>query len=136
MFTRNYRIVRGASGVKAAVLVFLCGTVYAQLSSSAYRVLGQTSFSADSVNLVQGVELYSPSGIALDTRGAQVHLYVSDTHNSRVLAWADVNSYQAGEAPALVLGQSSPQITSLMGIGSKGFNTPAQLAVDPTTGNL
>jgi uncharacterized protein (TIGR03437 family) len=136
MFTRNHRILRGTSGVKAAVLVFLCGSVYAQLSSSAYRVLGQTSFSADSVNLVQGVELYSPSGIALDTRGAQVHLYVSDTHNSRVLAWADVNSYQAGEAPALVLGQSSPQITSLMGIGSKGFNTPAQLAVDPTTGNL
>jgi len=136
MLTPHDCIPRRTSGVKALVLLFVCGIAYAQLSSSAYRVLGQTGFSQDGLNLVQGVELYSPSGIALDTRGAQVHLYVSDTHNSRILAWADVNSYQVGDAPALILGQSSPQITSPMGIGSKGFNMPVQLAVDPMTGNL
>jgi len=109
---------------------------YAQISTSAYRALGQPNLNQNGLNLVQGPALHTPNGIALDGRSAQIHLYISDTQNYRVLAWADVSSYQAGEAPALVLGQSSPLNSVPMGIGAKGFNVPAGLAVDPATGNL
>lgn len=133
---QNY-LHRRTFGFKALVILFAVGGASAQLlSPSAYRVLGQKSLTQSGLNLVQGVELYSPGGVALDTRGAQVHLYISDTRNARVLAWTDVNSYQVGDPPALILGQSSPQSTVPMAIGSKGFAGPGGLAVDPTTGNL
>jgi uncharacterized protein (TIGR03437 family) len=112
------------------------GATYAQLSASAYRALGQPDLRQNGVNLVQGVELYQPSGIALDTRGGQTHVYIADTHNSRVMAWADISSYQIGDAPGVVLGQPGPQYSSPLGIGVKGFNSPLGMAVDPQTGNL
>ena len=68
--------------------------------------------------------------------GGQTHIYISDTQNSRVLGWADVASYQIGDAPGVVLGQPGPQYSNLMGIGVKGFNAPIGLAVDPLSGNL
>src|SRR5262245_33770553 len=82
--------------------ILVCGfaggnLVYAQLSAVAYRVLGQTEFRQRGVNMVQGVELYRPWGIALDRRDGQIHLYISDSGNSRVLAWRDMNSYQTGD---------------------------------------
>ncbi len=125
-----------SSGIRYLLLLLACSAAHSQVSASAYRELGQLSFTANGLNLVQGLELYTPSGVALDTRGAQVHLYISDTHNNRVLAWPDVNAYQIGAPPALILGQPSPQSTSALGIGSKGFNGPLGMAVDPLTGNL
>ena len=110
--------------------------MHAQVSQSAYRVLGQVDLRHGGVNMVQGVELNGPLGIALDARGGQVHLYIADTSNSRVLAWADVNSYQIGDPPALVLGQPGAQYSNPLGIGAKGFNGPTGLAVDPSNGNL
>src|SRR5947209_3332164 len=86
--------------------------------------------------MVQGVELNEPFAIALDARGGPVHLFISDTNNSRVLAWSDVNSYQAGDPPSLVLGQPGPKFSNPLGIGIKGFNAPFGLAVDPANGNL
>ena len=118
------------------ITVTSSGAMYAQLSASAYRVLGQPDLRQNGVNLVQGVELYQPSGIALDARGGQTHIYIADTRNSRVMAWADIASYQIGDAPGVVLGQPGPQYSSPLGIGVKGFNTPLGLAVDPLTGNL
>ena len=118
-----------------AVVVCQCAT-YAQLSTSAYRVLGQPDLRQNGLNLVQGVELRQPSGIALDARGNQTHIYISDTLNSRVLGWADVASYQIGDAPDVVLGQPGPQYSGMSGIGAKGFNGPLGLSVDPLTGNL
>lgn len=108
----------------------------AQVSKSAYRVLGQLDFRQNGVNMVQGLELNGPLGVALDLRGGPVHVYIADTNNSRVLAWSDLRSYQIGDAPALVLGQPGPQYSAPLGIGVKGFNLPASLAVDPKTGNL
>ena len=118
------------------LLLFALPCAQAQVSASAYRVLGQTDLRQDGVNLVQGVELYSPEGVAVDSRGGQVHVYISDTLNSRVLAWQDAQSYQIGDPPALVLGQPGPQYSKPYGIGSKGFNVPLGLAVDSATGNL
>ena len=124
----------------ASTLAFLAlgvaGALHAQLSSSAYRVLGQTDLRQSGLNLVQGVELFSPSGIALDTRSGAVRLYVSDTRNSRVMAWEDARAYQNGDPPALILGQPGPQFSNVLGIGAKGFNAPLGLAVDPSNGNL
>src|SRR5215831_12983614 len=95
--------------------------LYGQLSPSAYRVLGQPDLRQNGINLVQGAEFNQPRAIALDARGGKVRIYVTDTRNSRVLAWADTASYQIGDAPALVLGQPSPQSTATLGIGVKGF---------------
>ena len=110
--------------------------LHAQVSSSAYRVLGQVDLHQNGLNMVQGVELNQPGGIALDTRGGQTHLYISDTRNSRVLAWVDTASYQIGDAPTLVLGQPGPQYTNPLGIGTKGFNAPVGVAVNPLNGDL
>ncbi len=111
-------------------------TLHAQLSGSAYRALGQLDLQHNGLNLVQGVELYAPAGVALDSRSGQLHLYIADTRNSRILAWQDVNAYQTGNPPTLVLGQPNPQSSNPLGIGSKGLNAPLGLAVDPITGNL
>lgn len=108
----------------------------AQISKSAYRALGQPDLRQNGVNLVQGLEMYNPSGIALDNRGGAAHLYVSDTQNHRVLAWQDVRAYQNGDAPAIILGQPGPRNSGALGIGAKGFNGPLGMAVDPATGNL
>ena len=120
----------------AYIYVLAAGTLSAQVSSTAYRVLGQVDLLHSGVNMVQGVELNSPGGVAVDSRGGQIHIYIADSGNSRVLAWQDVNAYQIGDAPTLVLGQPGPQYSNPQGIGIKGFTTPLGLAVDPTTGNL
>jgi uncharacterized protein (TIGR03437 family) len=124
-----------------SIAVWLCvgalfsGSANAQLSSSAYRVLGQPDLRQNGTNMVSGVELRSPGGVALDRRGGETRLYIADTMNSRVLAWSDLASYNLGDSPALVLGQPGPQYTRPMGIGSKGLNAPLGLAVDHA-GNL
>ena len=114
----------------------LSTTSYSQLSSSAYRVLGQPTLQQNGLNMVQGVELNSPSGLALDTRDGQTHLYIADTRNSRILAWPDVNSYLIGDSPAIILAQPGPQYTKSLGIGAKGLTSPYGMAVEPATGNL
>jgi len=126
----------GAPKGKAWVLLLVCAAAHAQLSSSAYRVLGQTDFHVNGLNMVQGTELYQPDGIALDFRGGQTHLYIADTGNSRVLGWADVASYQIGDAPSIILGQPGAQYSRVQGIGQKGFSGLTEMAVDPVSGNL
>src|SRR5450759_1894534 len=118
------------------IAVASSGAMHAQLSAPAYRVLGQPDLRQNGVNLVQGVELYQPSGRALGARGGQTHLYIADMRNSRVMAWADIASYQIGDPPGVVLGQPGPQYSSPLGIGVKGFNAPLGLAGDPLSGNL
>src|SRR3954451_7429692 len=104
-FSNRFRaIVRLFS--TALMLLTACSlVVQAQVSGAAYRVLGQPDLRGNGLNAIQGTELNTPLGVALDSRGGQTHLYIADTANSRVLAWADVNSYQAGDSPALILGQ-------------------------------
>jgi uncharacterized protein (TIGR03437 family) len=112
------------------------GLLPAQLSTSAYRVLGQPDLRQNGINKVRGIELRAPGALALDGRSGVLRLYISDTRNHRVLAWPNANAYQNGDPPALVLGQPSPQNSAPMGIGVKGFNRPLGLAVDPLTGNV
>ena len=118
------------------LVAFSASLALAQTVNSAYRALGQVDLRHNAVNLVQGTELYGPSAIALDPRGGQVHVYIADARNSRILAWQDLSSYQTGDRASLVLGQPDFQVTIPLGIGDKGLNTPAGLAVDPANGNL
>ena len=125
----------------ACVCLSLSASAKAQLSSSAYRVLGQLDLRQNGINGVQGVELFGPSSVAVDARDGQVHLYIADAMNSRVLGWQDVQSYQAGDVPGIVLGQPGLAYSGPLGIGVKGFNSPVKafwlsIAVDPTTGNV
>src|SRR5215467_1006127 len=109
---------------RVACWLLMAGACHAQLSSTAYRVLGQPDLQLNGLNMVTGQGLNSPIGVALDARGGQVHVYIADTQNSRVLGWADLNSYQTGDAPALVLAQPNPQYSSPLGIGPKGLTNP------------
>jgi uncharacterized protein (TIGR03437 family) len=117
--------------------LLLAAGAEAQLSSNAYRVLGQPNLSLNGLNMVQGTELYDPTGLAIDTRNGATHIYIADAGNARVMGWADTASYQIGDLPAVVLGQSGPQFTN--GIGNRGFNPqvgPFGMAIDPGSANL
>jgi uncharacterized protein (TIGR03437 family) len=136
MFKFNYFNWRISGLPRVTCWLLMAGACHAQLSSTAYRVLGQPDLQLNGLNMVTGQGLNSPIGVALDARGGQLHIYIADTQNSRVLGWADINSYQTGDAPALVLAQPNPQYSSPLGIGPKGLTNPLGVAVDPTTGNL
>jgi uncharacterized protein (TIGR03437 family) len=118
------------------LLFIIAADTNAQLSTSAYRVLGQPDLHQQGINTVQATSLNGPGGVALDSRGGKVRLYVADTGNSRVLAWPDVHAYGIGDPPALVLGQPGPAYSNPQGIGNQGFNSPVGVAVNPTTGDL
>ena len=82
------------------------GIMFAQLAPIAYRCLGQPDLRQNGTNRVQGVELYAPYAVALDSRDGSPHMYVADTRNHRVLAWQDAQSFQVGDTPALTLGRT------------------------------
>src|SRR5262245_39159217 len=134
--SRMYTIERSRNLLVLSVLLAAAAPAPAQVSASAYRVVGQPNLRQNGTNLVQGVELFLPSAVVADARGGVTHLYISDTRNSRVLAWRDARSYQIGDPPTIVLGQPGPQYSRPLGIGARGFNAPLGMAVDPRTGNL
>ena len=93
-------------------------------------------------NLVEGRELNSPQGIALDLTVSPPHLYVADTFNNRVLAWRTATTFSNGAAADLVIGQNDMFTTLQQGPGrsgstrpSSGMTAPMGMAVDQN-GNL
>ena len=89
-------------------------------------------------NLVEGRELYSPTGIALDTSVTPPRIYVADTNNNRVLAWKDAVGFRNGAFADLVIGQLPGDFYTTVAQGpgrsgsttSTGFAAPTGLAVD------
>ena len=87
-------------------------------------------------NLVEGRELYNPTGIALDTSVTPPRIYVADTNNNRVLAWKDAVGFKNGAMADLVIGQLDSFSTGANGAArtgstlSTGFTAPTGLAVD------
>jgi uncharacterized protein (TIGR03437 family) len=86
-------------------------------------------------NLVEGRELYSPGGVALDTSVTPPRIYVADTNNNRILAWKDAVGFKNGAQADLVIGQRDFFSTGANGPGvsgglSTGFAAPTGLAVD------
>lgn len=122
--------------VQFLACVVFAASLEAQVSQTAYRALGQPDLSRNGLNRVEGVEMYAPRGVFVDTRGAEWRVYVSDTLNHRVLGWRNARAYQSGDPPEVILGQSSAKSSGPLNIGTKGFNQPTGLAVDPATGDL
>src|ERR1017187_7287923 len=93
-------------------------------------------------NLVEGRELYSPTGIALDTSVTPPRIFVADTNNNRVLAWKDSVGFKNGAPADLVIGQLDFFSTGANGGArtgstlSTGFTAPTGLAVDQVSGDL
>ncbi len=118
------------SAIFASVL-FLPG-VFAQitLSPSPSRVVGQDSTQIRSLNpnLVEGRELYSPGGLALDTSTSPPALYVSDTRNNRVLGFRNATAFANGQPADLVLGQ--PDLATTLAAAAMGLTQPSGIAVD------
>ena len=72
-------------------------------------------------NLVEGRELYSPQGLAIDRTANPPHLYVVDAGNNRVLGWRDATQFSNGAPADVVLGQQDKFTTFAQGPGAE-FN--------------
>jgi uncharacterized protein (TIGR03437 family) len=106
------------------------------------REFGQSTLfnpvESNAPNLVEGRELFSPSGIAFDASVTPPHVYVVDTANNRVLGWSNANSVSQGNFADLVIGQTDMFSTSFGGPGtnlSTGLISPTGIAVD-SSGNV
>lgn len=89
-------------------------------------------------NWVDGRELSSPTGIAVDNAANPTALYISDTGNNRVLGWRFGNQFTAGAPADIVIGQPNLFTTIAAGPGtsaSLGLRAPTGIVVD-AAGNL
>ena len=84
------------------------------------RAIGQPILIPESgnPNLVEGRELYSPQGIAVDNSVSPPMVYVGDTGNNRVLAWKNAASFSNGAVADLVIGQPDRFSTVAYGPGT------------------
>lgn len=122
----------------------LAGPLSAQVTlyPSPARVLGHArlTLSTANPNLVEGRELFSPQGVALDTSASPPILYVADTLNNRVLAWQNASQFFSGALADIVIGQKDKYTTFPQGPFSGaqlvgGLYSPTGVAVD-SNGNL
>lgn len=97
--------------------------------------LGQADFFHNSANTVDAESLnvaFTDSHLALDKSSTPNHLYVVDSNNNRVLAWADATTLKNGQPADKVLGQ--PDLFSggpnNGGINERSLNVPGGVAVD------
>ncbi len=85
-----------------------------------------------SPNLVEGREMWNPSGVALDTSASPPIVYVSDTLNNRVMAWKNATGFTNGQPADLIIGQPDAYHTTAQGPGhtfQTGLNFPTGLTV-------
>ena len=132
------------------LLPLFAGVLYGQaLFVKPVKVLGDPNFigtaanpvayDSSGPNWVEGRELNSPLGIALDNSVSPPIVYIADTGNNRVLAFHYSTQLTAGAPADLVLGQpdrftnlpQGPNGASL----TTGLRAPSGLAVD-SAGNL
>lgn len=123
-------------GLLLLALVFTAGALFGQLSPSARRVLGQPDLRQNGFNSLEGVELYSPSAVAVDERDEETHVYVVDRLNNRVLGWRDLAALESGIVADLVLGQFDLTRSARFGIGFGGFSEPNSIVVNPDNGDV
>lgn len=95
-------------------------------------------FDSTGPNLVEGRELLSPQGIAVDNSVQPPIIYIADTFNNRVLAYRYNTTLTQGSFADLVLGQPNRFTNLAEGPGTSlttGLSLPTGLAVDGQ-GNL
>jgi uncharacterized protein (TIGR03437 family) len=115
------------------------GQIPVELSPIPARTYGHArqTLNTTEANLVEGRELNTPSGVALDTSQNPPITYVADTGNNRVLFWRNARSAN-GQMADGVIGQRDLVTTFPGGPGSGftiGFRSPTGMAVD-RNGNL
>jgi uncharacterized protein (TIGR03437 family) len=127
--------------ISVITLFSLCaGTAFAQVTLNPVptRAVGQArqlpGFAVDTSapNLVEGREMYQPSGIALDTSASPPILYVADTQNSRILVWQNALTFNNGKPADRIIGQLNQYATVPYGPGtsrSTWMRAPSGLAV-------
>jgi len=99
--------------------------------------LGQTTPTFNAVNLLDGRGLNAPDGVALDTSVTPPRVYVADTSNSRILAWADATAFVNGAPADKILGQIDPYRGSCNGTGLNASSLCGPRAVEvDVSGNL
>lgn len=118
----------------AALSMLVMGQVPVQFNVVPSRAVGQAKLQLVSTapNLVEGRELNSAIGVAVDTGAAQPILYVADTNNNRVLAWRNARAASGAKAD-YVIGQNDFFATGPLGPGtssSVGLRNPTGMAVD------
>ncbi len=126
--------------VTVALVCATAGRTQITLNTVPTREIGQPQLLSNpfaipnaNPNLVEGRELYNPTGIALDTSVTPPRIYVADTGNNRVLAWKDAVGFTNGKPADLVIGQLDFFSTGPNSTGrsvSRGLSSPTGLAVD------
>lgn len=116
--------------------------VSVELNDSPSRVLGQPSRAVPvqtiSPNWVEGRELTTPQGIAIDRSAGGPILYIADTGNNRIMAWRNPLAAANGAPADLIIGQRNRFLTGQNGPGTNyttGLRVPTGLTVD-NEGNL
>lgn len=136
------------------VLVFPTATT----GVGATRVFGQTNFTFNAPNLIEGKEMFVFSGfstfpalttgigegggIAIDSASNPPRMYVADTYNNRILGYKDARLVRPGDRADIVIGQTdlnrnlinSPSNNS-NALSNTGLSRPTGVAVD-SNGNL
>ncbi|MCL4401770.1 MAG: hypothetical protein M1436_03770 [Acidobacteria bacterium] len=118
----------------AAMLTAVPASSQITLNPNPSRVLGhpQLAVATASPNLVEGRELYTPQGVAVDSSANPPILYVSDTGNNRVLVWKNAAGFANGAPADLIIGQKDRYSTFAQGPGATfnvGLSSPTGLAV-------
>ena len=104
------------------------------LNGSPSRQIGQPLLIPKTANpnLVEGRELWRPTGIALDTSISPPYVYVADTLNNRILAWKNSTGFSNGQPADLIIGQPDQYTTTPSGPNTTfttGLTDPTGLAV-------
>src|SRR5258708_33760579 len=103
------------------------------------RVLGQLDFVHDGANLIDARGMLNPQSVAIDSSVTPNRLYVTDTNNSRVLAYNNVATFVNGKAADLVIGQpnfiSGDCNLNSVSASAASLCAPIGVAVD-SSGNL
>src|SRR5271157_192604 len=127
-----------AWGAALVLLVPCFGQAPVPINAIPSRIVGHpnpeqnSGLASYNPNLVEGRELWSPQGIALDTSVSPPILYVADGNNNRILAWKNATNFQTGARADLVIGQQDFFHTNAQGPGiglQTGLYGPSGLAV-------
>ncbi len=124
-------------------LVLLVGALRTPAASAtsgdetADRVLGQVGFTYSAANLIDDRGVHFAGAVAVDRSSIPNRIYVADSDNSRVLAWADAGAFVSGAPADLVLGQPDAfsSACNAGGVSATSLCYPYTIAVDGV-GNL